>query len=413
VDKELAEAIVAIFRDGEFERQETQLAHFGSRDWNRTFSWLDGSGLALYLLERIRVLQLEANVPAEILDRLNQKQLDNEARTDDMFQEFMKINIEFQRSSVRYLNLKGLTLVPRFCSDPKLRFQLDLDFLVDERDGRHCSEILVMLGYLPVARSGNTWEFKADGHVIPLMRDMYKPKPQRSVELHLVSESRANAATSQLLRTRFLTWRDFAYPALCESDQFLSQSDHLFKHVLSEWTRPSWVWEYRMCVVRSRNDETFWSEVKERAMQTGYKTIAIRAATRLASTMFGACKVPALDEWIAESLPRPIDLWIDRYGKDILMAKFPGSKLYLLLKEDNSDTERVSHLRSIKKILPIRRPLPITAPLKAKKLSTAWWRRLSVELRYFGFRLKFHVTAGLRYLQEVPRWKRAVADVKG
>ena len=168
-----------------------------------------------------------------------------------------------------------------------------------------------------------------------------------------------------------------------------------------------------MCVVRSRDDETFWSEVKERAMQTGYNATAIRAASRLASTMFGACEVPALDEWIAGALPRPTDLWIDRYGKDILMAKFPGSKLYLLLKEDGSDTECLPHLRNIKKLLPVRRPLPITAPLKAKTLSTAWWRRLSVELRYFGFRLKFHVTAGLLYLLEVPRWKRAVADVKG
>ena len=413
MDKELAEAIVAIFRDGGRERQEAQLAHFDLRDWERTFSWLDGSGLALYLLDRIRVLRLEASVPAAILDCLNRKQIDNEARTDDMFREFMKINIEFQRSNVRYLNLKGLTLVPRFCSDPKLRFQLDLDFLVDERDGKHCSEILMTLGYLPVARSGNTWEFKANGHVIPLMCDMYKPKPQRSVELHLVSESLADAATSQFLRMQFQTWHDFAYPALCESDQFLSQSDHLFKHLLSEWTRLSWVWEYRMCVVRSRDDETFWSEVKERAMQTGYNATAIRAASRLASTMFGACEVPALDEWIAGALPRPTDLWIDRYGKDILMAKFPGSKLYLLLKEDGSDTECLPHLRNIKKLLPVRRPLPITAPLKAKKLSTAWWRRLSVELRYFGFRLKFHVTAGLLYLLEVPRWKRAVADVKG
>ncbi len=413
MNKELAEAIVAIFRDGGREGQEIQLARFNLRAWNRTLSWLDGSGLALYLLDRIRVLQMEASVPLEILDGLNQRKRDNDARTDDMFQEFMKINIEFQRANIKYLNLKGLTLVPRFCSDPTLRFQLDLDFSVHERDEKHCSEILMMLGYLPVAKSGDTWEFKANGHVIPLMRDMYRPKPQRSVELHLISEPQANAATSQFLRVQFLTWRDFVYPALCEGDMFLSLSDHLYKHLLSEWTRPSWVWEYRTCLVRSREDETLWSEVKERAMQTGHKAVAIRAAVRLASTMFGACEVPALDEWIAESLPHPSDLWIDRYGKDILMAKFPGSKLYLLLGEDGSNAEHLSHKKCIKKLLPVRRPLPITAPLNAKKLSTAWWSRLSVELSHFVFRLRFHITAGLRYLLEVSCWKRAVADVNG
>ena len=112
-------------------------------------------------------------------------------------------------------------------------------------------------------------------------------------------------------------------------------------------------------------------------------------------------------------MPHPIDLWIDRYGKDILMAKFPGSKLYLLLKEDGSNTEHFPHLRCMKKLLPARFPLPITAPLKVKKLSTAWWGRMLVELRYFGLRLMFHITAGLRYLLELPRWKRVVSDVKG
>jgi hypothetical protein len=95
------------------------------------------------------------------------------------------------------------------------------------------------------------------------------------------------------------------------------------------------------------------------------------------------------------------------------MSKFPGSKLYLLLKENGSDIESLRHPRSLKKLLPVRRPLPITTPLKTNMLSTAWWGRLFVELRYVGFRLKFHVTSGLGYLLEIPRWKRAVADANG
>ena len=357
MNRRLADAIVAIFREDASQHHETALPSFTLRDWERTYYWLDASGLALYLLDRINGMRLEKTIPAGVLARLNQNQQDNQARVDDMFLEFVKVNTEFQRAKVRYLNLKGLTLRPRYCSDPALRFQLDLDFLVNEEHAEYCSEILRGRGYLPIVKTGSTWEFKANGHLIPLMRDMYKPKPQRSVELHIVSDSRSpiNAAVNWFSRIESQTWRGFTFPVLSESDKFLVQADHLFKHLRSEWTRPSWVWEYRTCVLAGRKDEAFWGGVRDRAMLTGYGVNAIRAASRLASNMFGACAVPALDSWTVELSPQPIDLWIDRYWKDILLAKFPGSKLYLLLPADNSDTHLLNR-RRLKKLIPIRRP---------------------------------------------------------
>ena len=415
VNRRLAEAIVTtFFREGVSRNNESTLAPFTLRDWEHTCGWLNASGLALYLLDRIRRMGLEEMVPGKILGRLNQNQRDNQARTDDMFLEFVKINAEFQRANVRYLNLKGLTLVPRYCIDPALRFQLDLDFLVDEVDAKSCSEILMGFDYLPVARSGNTWEFKANGQSIPSMRDMYKPKLQRSVELHLVSDSKSavDVAPSQLSRMQFQTWRGATFPALCESDKFHAQAAHILKHLQSEWTRPSWIWEYRSFLLGSQKDEAFWGEVQERAIQTGYGAGAISAASRLASNIFGACVVPALDRWRATLSPQPIDLWIDRYGKDILLSKFPGSKLYLLLCEDGANT-RLLNPRQLKKLFPVRRPLPVTSRPSVKQPSRDWWREVFTELGYFCFRLRFHVVASVRYLSEIPRWKRAVADFQG
>jgi hypothetical protein len=355
---------------------------------------------------------MEAIIPAEILQRLSQNQQDNQARTEDMFQEFVKINIEFQDANVRYLNLKGLTLVPSFCSDPAFRVQLDLDLLVDGQDAARCSEILMKLGYFLVAKSGTTWEFKTNEHVIPLMRDMYKAKPQRSVELHLVpdSNSPASATPGYLSRMQYQTWRGFSFPALSECDKFLAQAEHLFKHCLSEWTRPSWLWEYRTFVSKARDDETFWGDVKELAEQTGYNTNAIRASSHLASQLFGACTVPALDIWTLGSSPQLIDLWIDRYGKEILLTNFPGSKLYLLLPEDSSNCERSLSPRRLKKLFPVRRPLPIIATSRKRILSRAGWNYRFTELRYCVFRFRFHVAAGMRYLLEVPRWRRVVSE---
>jgi hypothetical protein len=410
--RQLAEVIVNLFfHEGASHHNEAMLASFTLRDWEYTCRWLDESGLALYLLEQIKRMGLEKTIPIGVLSRLNQNQHDNQVRTKDLFLEFVKINTEFQSANVRYLNLKGLTLVPHYCSDPALRFQLDLDFLVDEENAKCCAEILMELGYLPVSRSGNTWEFKANGHSIPSVRDMYKPKLQRSVELHFISDSESTVnAVSQLSQMQYQTWRGFTFPALCESDKFLAQADHILRHLLSEWTRLSWIWEYRTYVVGRRDDDVFWGEVEARAILTGCCTDAIRVASRLATNMFGASGVPALDSRVAKLSVRPIDLWVDRYSKDVLLSNFPGSKLYLLLQKNDSDVNLLNP-RRLKKLFPLHRPLPIISHSGVKKPSRARWSQVFTELRYCGFRLRFHIVAGLHYLLELPHWKRAVTDV--
>jgi hypothetical protein len=126
--------------------------------------------------------------------------------------------------------------------------------------------------------------------------------------------------------------------------------------------------------------------------------------------MFGDCSVPALDSWTAGPSPQQIDLWIDRYGKDILLSNFPGTKLYLLLQKNNSDVNLLN-ARRLKKLFPLRRPLPIIYSSGVKKPSMAWCSQVFTKLRYCGFRLRFHIGAGLRYLWEIPHWKRAISNV--
>ncbi len=57
-------------------------------------------------------------MPPRILRELENSHSENRARTEAMFDEFVKVNVEFQRAKLSYANLKGFSLVPRFCADP-------------------------------------------------------------------------------------------------------------------------------------------------------------------------------------------------------------------------------------------------------------------------------------------------------
>ena len=411
LDKRLVETVLATFRD-DLARNEETIACLNQLSWEQSYRWLNASGMALYLLDRIARMGLEEAVPAETLLRLQESQRGNRVRVEEMFLEFVTINRRFQEAGVRYANLKGITLVPGYCAEPGLRFQLDLDFLVDSKDEHRCDEILSQFGYRLRGVNGKTREYKAGLDVLPALRDMYQPKPQRSVEIHLTDAGQLNSSgiDVRFTRAQLQTWNGFTFPALCESDKFVAQAKHLFGHFRGEWTRVAWVLEYRNYVHSRREDNAFWSQVRELTKGDAEAPIAIGMASRIAAKAFGDCEVPALDSWTCETLPATFSLWIERYASDLLSTDFPGSKLYLLL-DDRTDSKQMLNATRLKKLLPIRRPAKVVYSTGSEPLRVRWsgWRE---ESKYFLFRLRFHIATGLQYLIEAPRWRRVVTDLQ-
>jgi len=258
MNRRLATEIIGAFREERINVLRDRFAPFDEREWLQNKEWLHTSGLALPFLARVRELGIADIMPAQVLDELEHNHAQNRVRTEDLFDEFVKINMEFQRARLSYANLKGFTLAPRSFVDPAYRYQHDLDFLVSRHDAERCRQAVERHGYRLDAVYGDTWEFRAGIQKGSSIHELYKVRPERSLEVHLVSEREQGESdwhSDRLSRLQLQVWNGFEFPALSECDKLLAQAQHLFKHFQTEWTRTAWMLEYANAIRSHRDNE--------------------------------------------------------------------------------------------------------------------------------------------------------------
>jgi hypothetical protein len=406
MNRPLADAILGTFHLQPAEAGPASLASFPLSAWTEMYRWLDASGLALYFLDRVKHLQLESSLPAPVLQRLERNLADNRERTADTFAEFVRINRAFTASGVTFVNMKGISLVPYACEDPALRLQLDLDFLIEMCQVQSCAVTLGALGYTLTGVSGKVWEFQAGASSLPSVDDLYKPKPQRSVEVHFG----AGRQPAQLDAMREWTeWEGFSFPVFNSADRFIAQAVHVLKHIRGEWTRLSWLLEFRHSVLHWKDDRAFWQQVRERAADDKEVRTAIGTAIMLATAAFGSFAPEHLVCWSVDALDQRMSLWLDRYGREAIMADFPGTKLYLL-QPDPAPTGKIGATATKRRrLIPLHKAPRIVHGAGAHGLRSrlnGW----SSQMSFVAFRLRFHVTAGWQYLLEAPRWRKVLAE---
>jgi hypothetical protein len=308
---------------------------------------------------------------------------------------------------VFFANLKGFTLVPDSCPSPELRLQLDFDFLIAAKDLLKCQWILEERGYRISAKTSSTWEFKAGDHASAKLSNPYQKTPFRSVELHFTpnaENTHPDISDERLNQLSLWHYEGHSFPALTAPDQFVGQATHILAHLRSATTRPQWLLEFGRHAAARSKDLRFWRDVQQLARSNPLVSIALGISARITRDTFGlAMHLPVLD-CAEQSLPENVRLWVERYGPRVVMADFPGTKLYLLLERELALCSVYQRSTASSSALPSLRIPRLFYPQPAQTIR-ARLRRWSAQSRYFLFRLRFHVVEGLRYHFEARRWK--------
>ena len=389
------------------------LEGFSESEWRRALYWLDISGLALYLLDRLTESGLQECLPAAILDRLRLNREQNRERTDALFSEALAISQALMKEKVSFALLKGFTLPPEIVSDPSLRCQMDIDILVRGSDAIAARRVVLGFGYRPDAMKESEWAFTVGTDQPMSIDSLYKVRPQKLVELHVLAapDDSSPAFEDRLTRAQLRKILGAELPALSPTDIFVQQAIHIFKHLCSENTRAVWLLEYWRHVEARRGDLQFWRETRSIAETEREAEVAIGAVTQLSAELFGQPVPQELSSWSMDLVPRSVRLWIELYGQRILLADPPGNKFYLLLRRQFATGAQAQRTRWYRGLLPFHWwPTRITEGYVGERLS-ARLTRYRIEASHLVMRLRFHMRTSIPFMLESRRWKR-IADAE-
>jgi hypothetical protein len=392
-----------------------RLKDFCQRDWKQALNWMDDAGLAFYVLRKIKDANATDTVSTWVISSLEQRFASNRQRVDDMAHRFDFLNSKFNDAGVRYVVLKGHSLIPEFCPDAALRHQSDFDYLVDEESLPVAEQVVIEAGYSPKpCFSSQGAIFLAPGkEKASRGREQYSAQAPHTVELHLdVWDSDANRLPSMpsffsVNRTRTHQWNALSFPALNDEDAFLLQVMHACQHLFSYWIRMSCLFEIGFFLNQRASDALLWSGIDRRVGDSLMLREFVVLITELAAKLFAA-PIPLLVRDWGQAVRPATRVWIDNYAEhcafcsmpayDLLL--FPRAKLVLFLQQQY---ESVSVQRNVARLVKFSRPSRMISSIKDKPslvLNVDWWKS-----QLFLRRSLFHVLAGLRYLCEIPRWR--------
>lgn len=418
MNRSLAWDVVCCLRYSSERFDLDRLRRHKAKEWQRTFRWLDSSGLGLYFLARLRELRATSVLPAPVLARLEQNLANNRQRTDCIANEFALINDGFRSAGITFAVVKGFSLVPEFCADAVLRTPCDLDYLVDEVSLRSAKRLLCKAGYLLKRSSDIEFKFARPCSRIPSLSDSpYSCDTEPMVELHLgfwnATQNRIafREPKFDLDRAVLHQWRGLRFPALAEEDSFLLQIVHTFQHIVECWIKLGWLFEIGHFMKKRERDVQFWSRVDRRIAATPALSEFAAIVVGLAKIAFATPTPTVVEKWSDYLRPLP-RLWLKTYGQTWLIEDHPlgtvslfsAAKLSHFLHMEYVPDLEARNMLTRARLVPWKRPEHIAQAAQGN--SAGRWAFRWLQWKFLLQRLAFHVGSNLRYLAAVPRWRR-------
>jgi hypothetical protein len=419
VRRTIAQAVIDFLSfSGKTSAHVGELTGFHDHEWKQGVSWLHDAGLALYLLQKLKQGNVTDILPTAILSRLEENLAANRRRVAYMARQFEFLNQKLYAAGVRYAAVKGFSLVPQFCPDASLRHQSDFDYLVDRQSLPVAQSVLEEAGYFLSRHKTNEFVFLMPSTAIPPPDDeQYEAHAPYAVELrvafwdsdfHDVFLAEPKFSVDKIRTQR---WQGSAFPALPEEDAFLLQVIHAFNHILTGWVRMSWLYEIGYFLNQRSTDELLWHRVEQRIGDNVLLREIVVVVTELSAHFFRA-PLPSTSIIWAQELDPAVRIWIQNYARTWAFAKnrvdqvglFSAAKVVLFLHQQYlPDAGARRHLTRIR-LLPWEQLFRRAGSITSKSSANSGGHRR--QLKHALIRFLFHVTAGLRYFWEVPRWRR-------
>ena len=306
--------------------------------------------------------------------------------------------------SFEHLLLKGVTHIPDFVEEARLRVQYDLDLYVPPAQKEKARDALIFLGYEPI---GGMEDLAMD-HLPTMIRktgwqwrgDYFDPDLPPAVEVHF----RFWDAATERIRVdgldQFWTRREAHQLAL--PDRLGYAALHLTRHLLRGQVRPAHVWEIAR-FLHLHHDPHFWREWYELHPPSLRRLEAV--AFLLAQSWFACALAPEPAGEIAALSPR-VHRWFQRYRWSALESNFNPNKHELWLHTSllDSSSDRVAILR--RRLIPSTLAGPVDG-VHVPRAQLTLARRVKSFLRNGAYRMSraiHHARLFVPTVSEGVRW---------
>ena len=358
---------------------QERLQSLSESEWKAALAFCDSARLTLTLGR-----YCAAALPDWVRLRIARNYSGNALRFAALKTALLEIADCFAARDLDFVLLKGFAHSPDFTPDPLLRAQTDLDVWCMPESVFAARDLMLGLGYIPVAPSHGR-------HLAPMVRqanwqwrnDYFAPDLPMPVEIHhaLWDEKmeRIPGLPERDFWNRRIPWSmdGRLLKVLAPPDALAFASLHLLMHVLHGDLVLHRAWEIAHFLDRRASDSAFWEEWRKLHRPSLRMLQALVFA--LASEWF-ACALPPPIREEFEAFPTAIKLWLRQFGWSPVEALFAPNKdelwLNLCLLSSPRDRARVF----VRRLAPMSFPGSVRAKSNATKVPTNYKKPLRMAI---------------------------------